>query len=325
MKFAKMQSILSLSALAGILLTFPLARASGGADRSPVQVTTTVTATVPDGKRMPDLGADDVTVQQGKSRLRVTDLVPAQGMHAGLELFILIDDASESRLALQYGDLKKFIDEQPASTLIGVGYMRNATVQVVQDLTPNHASAAGALRLPLGTVGAYGSPYLSVMDLMKRWPVSDNRREILMITDGIDRAGRNWHHPRLGLHTNADADSAALVAQRTGTMIHTLYTPGVHRPYRNRYVALSAQNDMTRLASKTGGEAYYLGLGSPVSFAPWLNQLQRTFNNQYLLSFSATPGRKPGLQAIRLNTELAGVQLAAPDAVWVPGLQDAGN
>ena len=323
MKFAKMQSILSLSALAGILMTFSVARASGGAISSPTQVTTTVTASVADGKRMPNLSADDLIVKQGKDRLRVTDLVPAHGMHAGLELFILIDDASESRLALQYDDLKKFINEQPASTLIGIGYMGNATVQVVQNLTPNHALAAKALRLPLGTVGAYGSPYLSVVDLMKRWSDTDNRREVVMITDGIDRAGRNWHHPHRGLRTNPDADSAALVAQRTGTIIHTIYTPGARRVHHNRWVALSAQSDMTRLTSKTGGESYYLGLGSPVSFSPWLDQLQRVLNNQYLLSFNATPGKRPGLQTIRLNTELAGVQLAAPDAVWVPGMQDA--
>ena len=68
--------------------------------------------------------------------------------------------------------------------------MRNATVQIVQDFTNDHTAAAKALRLPVGSTGAYGSPYLSVIDLMKRWPEHPNRREIVMVTDGIDRARR---------------------------------------------------------------------------------------------------------------------------------------
>lgn len=313
----------SLSALAGITLTIPAMHASSDTAGNGVQVTTTVTATVPDGKRMPAINPEDVIVKQGKDRLHVTEWVPAQGTRAGLELFILIDDASESRLGSQLGDLRDFINAQPASTAIGIGYMRNATVQVVQDMTRDHARAADALRLPLGTAGAYGSPYLSVMDLMKRWPAGDNRREIVMITDGVDRAGRNRHYSRHGLYLNPDADVASSLAQKTGTIVHTIYTPGVGRWHRSYWVATSGQSDMTRLSAKTGGESYYLGLGSPVSFSPYLNQLQRVLNNQYLLSFAATPQKKPGLQTVSLNTELAGVRLAAPDAVWVPGPQEA--
>jgi hypothetical protein len=51
-------------------------------------VTTTVRASVDDGKRMPSIGSSDVIVRQGKDRLRVTEWVPAQGSQAGLELFV---------------------------------------------------------------------------------------------------------------------------------------------------------------------------------------------------------------------------------------------
>ena len=60
-----------------------------------------------------------------------------------------------------------------------------------------------------------------------------------------------------------------------------------------------------------------MGLEHPVSFAPYLDDLQRTLDNQYLLSFSTTPGKKAGLQYVDLNTEVAGVEFAASDAVWV--------
>jgi hypothetical protein len=306
------------SFVAGMLLLLPTAQAKGGPADDSVAITTTVTASVANGKRMPAINPDDVVVTRGKERLRVTEWVPAQGRRAGLDLFILIDDASDSRLGGQLSDLKAFINRQPASTAIGVGYMRNATVQIVQPFTRDHALAADALRLPLGTAGAYSSPYLSAVDLMSRWPASGDRREILMITDGIDRAYRHWHWRR-GLHTNPDADTAGAVAQKSGTIIHTLYTPGVGPWRRNYWEASSAQMDITRLSSKTGGKSFYLGLQSPVSFALYLNDLQKALDNQYLLSFAATPGKKPAMQQVSLNTEIAGVSLAAQDAVWVPG------
>jgi hypothetical protein len=318
MKSTKMRLLYSLSTIAGILLAISPAHAKGGPAEGAVPVTMTVTATVADGKRMPDIAREDVVVKRGKERLRVTEWSPAQGDRAGLDLFILIDDASDSRLGSQLDDLQQFVNRQPATTAVGIGYIRNGGVQVTQQFTTDRAQAVQALRLPLGHAGAYSSPYLSVIDLMNRWPAAENRREIVMVTDGIDRARRHTYS-RHGLTTNPDVDTASSVAQRTGTIIHTIYTPGVGRWHRNYLTATSGQMDMARLSGNTGGEAFYLGLQNPVSFAPYLNELQRVLDNQYLLSFSATPGKKSGLQNVTLSTEVPGVRLAAHNAVWVPG------
>jgi hypothetical protein len=282
-----------------------------------VPVRMTITASVPSNKRMPELSQHDIAVTQGKQRLNVTEWVPAQGDHAGLELFILIDDSSNPALGMHLNDLKTFINGQPSTTLIGVGYIRNATVQVVQDLTADHAVAANSLRLPLGSTGAYGSPYLSVIDVMKRWPAGENRREILMVTDGIDRARRSLG--RRGLYTNPDVDSANQVALRTGTMIHTIYAPGVGRLGRNYWEATNGQMGIAQLSDATGGKSFFLGLQQPVSFAPYLDQLQNILDNQYLLSFDVQPGQKTQLQNVSINTEVAGVDLSSADAVLVPG------
>jgi hypothetical protein len=76
--------------------------------------------------------------------------------------------------------------------------------------------------------------------------------------------------------------------------------------------------DIARLSDQTGGESFYLGLQYPVSFQPYLNDLQKTLDNQYLVRFAASPGKKAGLQNITLSTEVAGVEFATHDAVWVP-------
>ena len=202
MKSINRQSIYSLLVMAGMMFGVSPSNAAEMPSRATVKMT--VTASVADGRRMPDINPEDVVVQRGKERLRVTGMVPAQGVHAGLDIFNLIDDASSTSLGGRLDDLRKFINEQPSTTAVGVGYMSNATVQVAQDLTTDHAKAAKALRLPFGYAGSYGSPYLSVVDLMKRWPERQNRREVVMITDGVDRAGwtRGWGAALRGIPTS---------------------------------------------------------------------------------------------------------------------------
>jgi hypothetical protein len=51
-------------------------------------------------------------VKQGKERVRVTGWKHAGGDGAGLDLFILIDDASDSSLGSQLNDLREFINAQ---------------------------------------------------------------------------------------------------------------------------------------------------------------------------------------------------------------------
>jgi hypothetical protein len=305
------RSVFTMSLAAMVMATLPLPAKDFG-EPAEVPVKMTVTASVDNGRRMPDIQKEDVVVQKGKQRLQVAEWVAARGDRAGLELFILIDDASDSSLGTKLDELRGFIQSQPSTTSVGIGYMRNATVQIAQNLTADHALAAKALRLPLGSAGAYGSPYLSVVDLMKRWPASANRHEVILVSDGIDRARRG----RNAL-LNPDVDTANDVAQRTGTIIHTIYSPGVGRWHRNFWDATNGENGLAKLSDVTGGESYFLGLQSPVSFAPYLDQLRKTLDNQYLLSFYATPGKKAGLQRVNISTEIPGVDFNAADGVWV--------
>jgi hypothetical protein len=306
----------SLTVLAVVFTGMLCLQAQDKAPATNVPVRMTVTATPLNDKTMPELSRDDIMVKQGKDRLKVTDWTPARGDQAGLDLFILIDDACDSSLGSQLGDLRAFITAQPSTTSVGVGYMSNATVQIVQNFTADHDQAAKALRLPLGTAGAFGSPYLSVIDLMKRWPEHPNRHEIVMVTDGIDRARRSF-----GTRTptiNPDVDTASDVAQRTGAIIYTIYSPGIGHWHRNFWRANNGQIGISKLSEETGGESYYLGYQSPVSFKPYLDDVQKMINNQYILGFLAKPKNKAGLQGVQISTEVAGVDFSAADSVWVP-------
>ena len=124
-----------------------------------VPVSMIVSVEAKHGKEVPTIHKEDVMVSHDRDRLQTTDWVPCQSQQAGVELFVLVDDATDTELGLQFEELKKFMLAQPASTAIGVVYARNGTAQVAQNPTTDHAQAAKALRLPTG-LGATASPYL---------------------------------------------------------------------------------------------------------------------------------------------------------------------
>jgi hypothetical protein len=263
------------------------------------------------GSNVPVINREDVMVYQGRDRAKVTDWLALQGEHAGLQLFILIDDSANTSLGSQLEDVRQFINAQPATTAIGVAYMRNGIADVLQNLTNDHAQAAKALRLPFGDPGASASPYFSVTDLIKRWPETPVRREILMVSDGIDRFwGSGPSDPYV--------DSTIEDAQRAGVIIFSIYMPGGGHFGHSFWRINWGQNYLSQISDETGGESYYLGFGAPVSFAPYLDDLTHRLTRQYLLTFLAKPEKKAGFQQVKLRTEVPNAELVGADRVYVP-------
>jgi hypothetical protein len=272
---------------------------------------TVVTVEAHHGTNIPVINREDVMVYEGHDRDQVTDWVPLVGDHAGLQLFILIDDASNSSLDSQLADLKQFISNQPTTTMIGVGYMRDGTVQIAQNLTADHAQAAKALRLPLGDPGVSPSPYFSVMDLIKRWPEAPVRREILMISDGIDRFyGSGPNDPYV--------DSAVEAAQKTGIIVYSIYSPGVGHYGHSLWRINWGQNYLAQISDQTGGESFYYSFGPAVSFVPYLDDLSHRLTHQFLVAFIPKPEKKPGLRQVKFRTEVPNAELVGADRVYVP-------
>jgi hypothetical protein len=284
-------------------------------------------------KSLPALNAENVKVKQGKNFLSVVQVIPAKGDAANLQLMILIDDTlNTSAVGNNLTDLKGFIDAQPPSTVIGVAYMSNAIANVAQNFTANHALAVKAVRLPRGTTSTMDSPYLSLISLVKSWPQQNVRREVLMITDGIDRLrgqtpGPDRLGPRFGgigpvHHTlptiSIDATSASEISQRYNVIVHSIYSPGIGGPERGSWSAQMGLSGLSKLAEETGGETFSLSTSNPVSFKPYLETLQKLFGNQYFLVFRAVPKKKGGLQYVKVETQPK-TKILAPNNVWVPG------
>jgi len=271
-----------------------------------------VTVEARHGSNVPDITRDDVMVYEGRDRDRVTGWLPLQGDHAGLELFILLDDSSSVSLGSQLEDIRQFISAQAATTKIGVAYMQNGIAQVLQNLTSDHALAAKALRLPLGSPGANASPYFSLQDLIKRWPSSEERHEVLMITDGIDRY---WG----STPDNPYVDSVIEQAQKAGVIVFSIYTPGMGHYGHSFWRTYWGQNFLSQLSDETGGESYYLiGSAPPVTFAPYLEDMAKKLGRQYLLTFIPKPQKKAGMQRVKVQTEVPNAELVSADKVYVP-------
>jgi hypothetical protein len=152
------------------LLTFtPPTMHSQDKSAGTVQVHLVATNEAQHGDEVPTLQQGDVKVKQGKSLLKVNQLIPAKGDNAALQLFILIDDTLDTGVGNNLNDIRDFIKAQPSTTMIAVGYMSNAAVQVTQNFTADHDLAAKALRLPRGSLSTMDSPYLSLISLVKGW------------------------------------------------------------------------------------------------------------------------------------------------------------
>lgn len=301
-------------ALGGILMLPGQTRNSVLPQGNAVTLQMIVTVEARHGKEVPVLKADDFSAYEQKTPLHVTDVVPLQGKDAGLELYLLIDDASATSLDTQLGDLKQFIQAQPSTTLTGIGYMQNGTFRTVQNLTADHAHAAATMRLPLSYAGAMASPYLSLSDLIKKWPgnpESGNRREVVMVSSGIDPLG--------GLGPiDPYLDGAIADAQRAGIIVYTIYTPASGHSGHSFYRMDWGQNHLAELGEDSGGEYYMLAFSPVVAFAPYLDEIQQHLANQYRVMFQLQPEKKADYRSVRFHTEVANADLVSAAKVFVP-------
>lgn len=264
------------------------------------------------GTTVPEINSNEVMVYEGHDRDRVLEWTPAQGDHAALDVFFLIDDGLNTSVGTQLQDIRQYISHQPPTTRIGIAYMQNGTAKIEQDLTADHDQASKALRIPLGNPGINSSPYFSISDLVKKWPADNARHAIFMVSDGIDR------FYGIGDLNDPYLQAAIDDALRAQTMVSAVYYPSAGHFGHAYWESYWGQLYLSELAEETGGEAYYIGFtGPPVSFSPYLDELNNRLSHQYLLTFQAKRPKKAGWTRIKLSTEIPDVDLIAPKRVWV--------
>ncbi len=228
-------------------------------------------------------------------------------------LAILINTAdSPFAVGSELDELSRFIQSQRKSTAVGLFYASSDDVQTASPFSTDHAAVAKTLHVTLGFKAANSpSIYLSVSNLIKKWPAPTPRRELLVISSGFDPLFSGLQDPYL--------DAAIEDAQKAGVVVHTLYSGGsrLGESFRGDV----AQNNLSMLSSQTGGADLYEGILGPVSFGPFLQQLNVILSNQYLLAFTIPPGKnhKGELRTIQVRLEEHHVKISYPQLVFVPG------
>ena len=267
-----------------------------------------------DDKRMPEVNREDVIVRQHKDRVQVTGWTAARGDHAGLDRFILIDDASNTSLGSQLDDLR--IYQRPAANHFsgrGTCGMDGANQPELHNRTQSSRESSAAshrFQRRLWESLSFGHRPHEALARRLESPRGGNGH-------GWNRPGQRGSRYRGLGFISPDVDSASSVEQRTGTIIHTIFIRAVGRLGSNFWEIANGQNGIAKLSDGTGGESFYLGTQNPVGFKPYLDNVQKALDNQYLLEFRAVPGKKSGLQYVKLTTEVAGAELVSADSVWV--------
>jgi hypothetical protein len=270
--------------------------------------TFTVTAV---GKKQeaPPITKDDVQLFTGKERKQIADWKKGEELYVA----ILIDSAIDTTAGGQWDYVKEFIMSQPPTTFVAVGYLQNNATMMAQDFTQNKELATKALRLPMGTSMLGSSPYLGMIDLLKRWPNTGPRRSIVVITSGVD-----WFRGPNSGPIYPDADPLISRAERQNTNIWSIYYPSAGHRGRSFFLVNTGQNNIDKVSEETGAESYFLGTGIPVSIKPYLDEISTHLSNQYLLTFAGSGGSKGKFQSVKVKTELPDVEFMTPSAVWLP-------
>jgi hypothetical protein len=296
-------------------------------------------AALREDSEFPPLQKEDIKLKMGKNIIDPTELIPAKGDRGALQFMILIDDILDSNIGNDLNDLQEFIKNLPDGAQVGVGYMSNAGISIAQNFTADRELAAKAIRLPRGTTSSMDSPYLSLISLVKAWPQQKVRREVIMISDGIDRLRGERPEPiqtgpynfgspgpnsgQLVYHSmptiSIDATNASEISQRYNVIVFPIYSVGLGRAARSDWDRQMGLSGLTKIADETGGECFSLSTTQPVSIKPYLDRVQKYLGNQYYLVFQAQQKKKDSLQSVSIRTVVKNSEILAAENVWVPG------
>jgi len=289
--------------------------------QSGTQTQTVVTVMPKSGNEVLNIPESQVQATVDGKHAKISNWTPLRGEQSGLQIVVLIDGSARSGLSLQYGDLRSFVRSLPEGAQIGVAYMQNGRAVIAQNITADHQLAEKAFVLTSGVPGESASPYFCLTDLVKNWPSGNNttdRREVLMITDGVDLYYGRSYDPN-----DPYVQTAITEAQKAGIIVHSIFFRNTGRFDNSQWTEAGAQNYLLQVSQGTGGRAYWQGFGNPVSFAPFLDDLATRLKNQYELGILASPRNKAQLQPLKVKVSAPGTKVDAPQMIMVPGSEQA--
>jgi hypothetical protein len=270
----------------------------------------------------PPLSKSDIgEVKLNGKVVPVTNFEPVlKGPHV-LQLMVLLDSEQMLGAGGQFDEIKSFFNELPSNVQIGVGWLLQSQVKIVQPFTTDRDLAGKALIAKTRAEAANpkndnGNPYSCLRYLVNHWPNPDPNtlRAVLMFTDGIPRG--NGQQSTGGEQMNPDVSGASQVLQLTSVIPYPFFwqDPIIPDPSRSEGSQLEGQQNFSDLATDTGGAALEEGMFAPGSFKPLLNKLYATLEGEAVLTVNADG--KPGKQQrVDIKSTRDDIKIFAPDQV----------
>ena len=231
------------------------------------------------------------------------------GTNSPITLAVLIQEDLVPSVSNEIKALAEFIKKLPKGSRVMIGYLRTGSLQVKQKFTNDLERAANGLRPPIGFASASPyNPYVEVIEALKKFESQPlGRRAILLVSDGLDISrGVDSSSPTQSL----DLQRAINESQRHGVAIYGFYAPSLVAASHPALVS-NAQSSLLRLSNETGGIAFFQGLGAPVSFEPFIRDLDISLQKQAALTYLSTHLDK-GFHRIDVKSSTPGVRVAFP-------------
>ena len=206
-----------------------------------------------------------------------------------MTLAILIQDDLVSSVSNETKGIANFVRRLPPGSRVMIGYIRTGTLDVRRKFTADLEKAAGSLRPPMGLGSASPfNPFVEVIEALRRFDSQPlGRRAIILVSDGLDIShGADSSSPGQSL----DLQRAINEAQRRSVAVYSIYAPSANGS--GALLGANGQSSLERLSKETGGRAFFEGTGAPVSFDPFIREIDVSLSMQIALTYLSTHPEK---------------------------------
>jgi VWFA-related protein len=210
-------------------------------------------------------------------------------MDSPMTLAVLFQDDLVSSAAVDMKNMANFIGNQPGGSRVMVAYIRQGSLDVRKRFTNELDKAAESVRAPqsLASASAY-NPYVEIIEGLKRFDSQPmGRRAMIVVSHGIDVSrGADSSNPGQSI----DLQRAINEAQRRAVAIYSIFVPPAAPTLQS--LNLNGQSCLQRLSAETGGQAFFQGTAAPVSFDPFLKEIDLLMSRQLALTYRSTHTNK---------------------------------
>jgi len=225
-----------------------------------------------------------------------------------ITLTILLQDDLVSSISTETKGIANFVRRLPPGSRVMVGYIRSGSLDVRRKFTPDLEKAAAALRPPMGLASAAPfNPFVEIIEALKRYDSQPlGRRALIVVSDGLDVSrGADSSSPS----SSIDLQRAINEAQRRSVAIYSIYAPSAGSA--GDLLGLNGQSCLERLSHETGGVAFFQGTGAPVSFDPFIKEIDASLLMQMALTYLSTHPDK-GFHRLEIKPLEPGVVVRHP-------------